>query len=857
MPQNASLEAADRAAEFEGVYRSLCTEEGKLTVKQDELKKANEALPEKEKKLESAKNAFDEAQKELEARRKEEEDARPGIIKAREMDRDLSNLEGNRKKAEQEFDSRSEMLRRFREKTAEKEDSLRVKKDGLRREDVYLQEHAEDEKLVSAFEGISVSLRNLAAGRESEKKADLQVVQGEKELDALKKTAERIAAQAAGRQESFDRTGRKLKELEEEKENLLAGKTLQEIERTRDALVSEVAAIKAVANFDEQRLRLKDGEACPLCGSVHHPYAQGNIPSADGKEAELARADSLLKSARLLLARIDEANDAVAGESRQLAEIRNEAQRAESNAAHQAQMCEERRKHLEELRKQIEAQKAELAGQTACCGIMAEELSDAETLLGDLAKRKTAWQDHSAKREKIKQQAGDLEKDLAVLKQEESRAEEEQEKAKKALEALVADLAEKQKERAGFFGEKDPEEEELRLRRGVVSADAKTRELGEAKNDAEKQHVRCLADISRLTAEIDRDKTVLQSQNDSFNGAIKQKGFQNREDFRNALLSPEERDRLRAQKMQLAEDRASLNTEKNLNGKALQEKRAEKKTEKSADELSAEWDGVERERKENEADLAGKTARRSLDDQNREKNASLQREKNEAEKDFQKWDRLWTILGRNSNSFSDFVQTLTFDRVVRYANQWLKKMVPRYQLKRRAEPEKKKGDRGNSEKGNQPAAEDAKSKENETNSGEARIKLDLDVIDFEQGGESRVVENLSGGERFMVSLALALGISRLAGKNVRIDTIFLDEGFGTLDETALENAIDMLELLQREGKMIGIVTHVERLQGEDSRIPTQIQVEKIGNGRSALHGPGVACVKEEPETSAKPKKHRK
>jgi len=97
---------------------------------------------------------------------------------------------------------------------------------------------------------------------------------------------------------------------------------------------------------------------------------------------------------------------------------------------------------------------------------------------------------------------------------------------------------------------------------------------------------------------------------------------------------------------------------------------------------------------------------------------------------------------------------------------------------------------------------------------------------------------LSGGESFIVSLALALGLSRLASRNVRVDSLFLDEGFGTLDEETLETALDTLASLQQDGKLIGVISHVQALK---ERIRTQLSVQPISSGRSRLAGPGVSA----------------
>ena len=111
------------------------------------------------------------------------------------------------------------------------------------------------------------------------------------------------------------------------------------------------------------------------------------------------------------------------------------------------------------------------------------------------------------------------------------------------------------------------------------------------------------------------------------------------------------------------------------------------------------------------------------------------------------------------------------------------------------------------------------------------------IVDRRAGGEKRPVTNLSGGERFQVSLALALGLSRLNSGTLNVETLFLDEGFGTLDEKTLDVSISTLENLQRAGaKTIGVISHVKELE---ERITTQILARKTGNGASVLSGAGV------------------
>ena len=170
-----------------------------------------------------------------------------------------------------------------------------------------------------------------------------------------------------------------------------------------------------------------------------------------------------------------------------------------------------------------------------------------------------------------------------------------------------------------------------------------------------------------------------------------------------------------------------------------------------------------------------------------------------------RWAALHELIGSaDGKKFRNFAQGLTFEMMINHANQQLSKMTDRYQLIRDAE---------------QP--------------------LDLNVVDHYQAGEIRSTKNLSGGESFIVSLALALGLSRMASRNVRVDSLFLDEGFGTLDEDALDTALETLGSLQQEGKLIGVISHMPALK---ERISTQIRVSPGTGGRSTLSGPGCSAL---------------
>jgi exonuclease SbcC len=170
-------------------------------------------------------------------------------------------------------------------------------------------------------------------------------------------------------------------------------------------------------------------------------------------------------------------------------------------------------------------------------------------------------------------------------------------------------------------------------------------------------------------------------------------------------------------------------------------------------------------------------------------------------KECRRWENLHELIGSaDGKKYRNFAQGLTFEMMIGHANQQLQKMTDRYLLLR-----------------------------------DTTQPLELNVIDNYQAGEIRSTKNLSGGESFIVSLSLALGLSHMASKNVRVDSLFLDEGFGTLDEEALETALETLSSLHQDGKMIGVISHVPALK---ERISTRIQVTPNTGGRSQLSGPG-------------------
>ena len=187
------------------------------------------------------------------------------------------------------------------------------------------------------------------------------------------------------------------------------------------------------------------------------------------------------------------------------------------------------------------------------------------------------------------------------------------------------------------------------------------------------------------------------------------------------------------------------------------------------------------------------------DEQCRTDQLEISRRIDAADLEFQRWSRLSALIGSGNGAvFARFAQGLTLERLVAVANRHLYQLSPRYSMRR---------------------------------SNVTVDDLELEIIDRYQADVTRPMRSLSGGESFLVSLALAVGLSELASGRTAIESLFIDEGFGSLDPATLEIAMAALEGLQTAGKTIGVISHVDAMK---ERISTQILVQKRDGGCSTL-----------------------
>ncbi|HFE3743847.1 TPA: exonuclease subunit SbcC [Klebsiella quasipneumoniae subsp. similipneumoniae] len=316
-------------------------------------------------------------------------------------------------------------------------------------------------------------------------------------------------------------------------------------------------------------------------------------------------------------------------------------------------------------------------------------------------------------------------------------------------------------------------------------------------------HEECLALHSQLVAQQQletEEKARLDQSQAQFTAALAASRFNDRQAFLAALLDDETAQRLTQLKQTLEQQ---LQQATALCEQATRQQQAHlalrpQGTDADIPALQTQLHDLAQRLRDNTTRQGEIRQQLRQDAESRQHQQALGRQIAEAAQLADDWGYLNSLIGSSTGDrFRKFAQGLTLDNLVWLANQQLNRLHGRYLLQRKA--------------------------------SEA---LELEVVDTWQADAVRDTRTLSGGESFLVSLALALALSDLVSHKTRIDSLFLDEGFGTLDSETLDTALDALDALNASGKIIGVISHVEAMK---ERIPVQIKVKKInGLGYSRL-----------------------
>ena len=655
-------------------------------------------------------------------------------------------------------------------------------------------------------------------------------------------------------------------------------------EKEIQSLTSRQEELEALVQIDELtkvRAELKEGEPCPVCGSLEHPFAANLPPEVATAKERLAvvkeESTDLQKNQKEADRKIDVLKDRILVSEKRLKELRKNLDLAEEELTLKcgragltregvteeaaAVLITKKESLLIDIKKRIvkardaeskaAAAKEKIAGTTeelhraemvfsnaqtkfeSAKSLLAQAQTGREKARTELEQfwRKTAkeygsvitdgelfahnpelfkrWIAKAAKYEELLESCREIENSLAIKKgtlpglveSVERLEKSSREKSDQAAE-LQTELKTKQLQRDKLFGTKLVEIERKAYER-LLS------QLAEAKDQAyenlsKARSVQAAAEQRLKTAEqrsAEAEKNLLSAKTE-WTDALKKEKFESEEDWRRARLDSEAINALHKEITDYKAQSRSAADRFSEADKKLVEKESQKLTDKSLEVLEAEKREASAE-KEKLLEQKGELQKElKTDEEARIKRAGIEDELKKLKHQVAVWDRLNTLVGSSSgDKYRRYVQSLVLLTLLKNANVELTKLHSRYRLAK--------------------------------GGGDMEIK----VIDSDLADQERPTDNLSGGETFIVSLALALGLAQMASNNVRIDSLFLDEGFGTLDDDSLEKALNALSSLNAQGKTVGLISHVDQIK---ERIPSKIVVKRSAQpGVSRLEGAGV------------------
>lgn len=354
-----------------------------------------------------------------------------------------------------------------------------------------------------------------------------------------------------------------------------------------------------------------------------------------------------------------------------------------------------------------------------------------------------------------------------------------------------------QEERQLLFGDKNVEAERQQFDQHFQQAERQLEEVQQQLRTVEKELATQQYSLQDKQIQIKKLTQQAQLLEQNLLQKATTAGFDTLETLKTALLTDEEAQHIQEKKEQLHQQRIRAQQLFDNTSAELEQEQARQLTSSTMEALLHARQEQEQLSRQLQQQIGALNEQLLQNDKIQEQSAALLQEIEQQRKESNRWAMLRDLIGSaDGKKFRTFAQGLTLQQLTYLANRHLRNLNGRYYIKKRSDED-----------------------------------LELDIVDTFQADNVRSMHTLSGGESFLVSLALALGLSDLAGRNTQIRSLFIDEGFGTLDEATLDLAISTLENLQATGKTIGIISHVKALQ---ERIGTQIRVKKRGNGFSEI-----------------------
>lgn len=805
-PKRDKLEQAIKAASLDGIVATLTALRKQQSDDKASLKTEEATLPE----LQTSANSHVESLTAAEQRtRKAKEDMKavaPLIQKIRSLDQTITD-QAKTVSAGVERCTKDAGKIEADQQARLKEQRKRIEAEKLQEKaEQYLSEHARDEWLLSGLAGIEEQFANLLARQKDITQKETDLNKADTAIDEASTTLDATTKQCTVWRQALKEAAKNLQQSKDTLSELLGDKMLREYRAQKESLQKEKEYLARIAALEDHRAKLEDGMPCPLCGSAEHPFAEGNVPVSGEVEEKIESLIKLITKAEDQEAVINTLGEAETAIGKKL----NDSEKLETNAAHNKKAAEravaELKGGLTKLRAGFEELKRAVSQKLQPLGITEIPEAQVTSLLESLKSRRNEWQEHVRRKRDIEKQVAAIDSEInrldAIIETQGKALAEKQENLERLKKEHIAGTD----ERKTLYGDKRPDDEEMRLDKAIADAEDEEKKARGLNTAMQQTLATAKSHVESLKKRIEQREPELKNAEADFLSALELAGFVEENQFLKARLTNEERKSLSFRAKALDDTQTELKARQADRETRLAAEAVKKVTDKTREALEPQFKEYEESLTDLRDVIAGLKHRLSENRAAKERVKAKQAAIEAQEKRCFRWEKLHGLIGSaDGKKYRNFAQGLTFELMVSHANCQLEKMTDRYLLIRDdAEP------------------------------------LALNVVDNYQAGEIRSTKNLSGGESFIVSLTLALGLSKMSSRKVRVDSLFLDEGFGTLDEDTFDTALEVLSGLHQEGKLIGVISHVPAIK---DRISTQIQVEPLSGGKSHIVGAGCSrCI---------------
>ncbi|QUY49324.1 exonuclease subunit SbcC [Serratia plymuthica] len=560
---------------------------------------------------------------------------------------------------------------------------------------------------------------------------------------------------------------------------------------------------KRIVSLEAERALLQSGEPCPLCGSASHPAVE-QYQAVKPSETALRLAEMRVKTEALYT---------------QGTELRTRCESLKEQQQRQQQQIAQDEQQLAAQRQQWQSLSAPLAFDfdlhdaerlsqwlNACDNEERQGqqwLAQHEQAAQAVQQAKDALAELQARQQQAQQQHALLDERFTLLEKNHADAQLQQQRLQQQWQEGEKTLGEHRAQRLALFGEQHIPQVREQLRAQQAACEQASHQAAEQWQKAQEQRDRLAGQLAGLQQQQQRLSERLQQAEQTWLEALAASEFSDEAAFSAALLDDAQRRQLQQHKERLHQRQVEASA---LLAQAVQtleqqwQQRPEEVDEAQTDAqaLSQSLEVLAQQLKTLQLRQGEVRNQVESDAARRLNQQSLFEQISQSQQQYDDWSYLNQLIGsKEGDKFRKFAQGLTLDHLVYLANNQLGRLHGRYLLQRKTS--------------------DA---------------LELQVVDTWQADALRDTRTLSGGESFLVSLALALALSDLVSHKTSIDSLFLDEGFGTLDAETLDTALDALDSLNASGKTIGVISHVEAMK---ERIPVQIKVKKVnGLGISRL-----------------------